>query len=232
MKNERLIFGLLLISVFLLNIGYQFQSFSVNASQKPSKNSNQNTSYSISTPKIISQQTMNTKTDRQSDPNYNLGTQEQRINQNNVQSNKLSTTTISSLNTVTVTSNQVTYNSTWYNKDWSYRKNITIDHTKFTANETNFPLLLDFYDKDLKLALTNGFDILFTDSLNNKLPYERIIFNKYYSSTDAHLRVWVKGNWSTKGNTIFMYFGNPFSPGNHIPSRQCLFESRPKKSFH
>ena len=108
--------------------------------------------------------------------------------------------------------------SSWYNDDWSYRKNITVLASAFQDSETNFPLLLDIKDKDLKLALNSGYDILFTDANNNKLDYERTAFDKYYSSTEAHLTVWVKSDYSNVTNTILMmYFGNPFSSDQQNP---------------
>ena len=32
----------------------------------------------------------------------------------------------------------------WWDTDWSYRKKITIDHTKVAASLANFPLLISF----------------------------------------------------------------------------------------
>jgi len=40
---------------------------------------------------------------------------------------------------------------TWYNSSWSYRKAITIDHTKVAAAATNFPaLVVDFERFELR----------------------------------------------------------------------------------
>ena len=52
----------------------------------------------------------------------------------------------------------------WYDCAWGYRKNITIDHTKVSATQSNFPVLVSLTgDSDLsKYALANGNDILFT----------------------------------------------------------------------
>ena len=54
----------------------------------------------------------------------------------------------------------------WYNTDWKYRKKITIDHTKVSADLTNFPVYLDLSsDPDLAAhAQADGDDILFTSS--------------------------------------------------------------------
>ena len=166
----------------------------------------------MSNPTISSSPEVKSNTLNQNNQDYSTGTQQQRETSITGNNRAASTASLLSSNLVNVTSDQRTYNTSWYNKDWNYRQNITILPNEFTANETNFPMLLDFYDTNLKLALNSGYDILFTDTANNKLPYERITFDRNYNSTDAHLRVWVKGNWSTKGNTIFMYFGNPFSP--------------------
>ncbi|OLS26891.1 MAG: hypothetical protein HeimC3_06480 [Candidatus Heimdallarchaeota archaeon LC_3] len=102
--------------------------------------------------------------------------------------------------------------SLWYNKQWRYRKNITIPASNVNEDLTDFPLLVDIYDIDLKHALNSGFDILFTDEYNNKLAHEIELFDKYYNSTHAHLITWIKTDLSsTINNTLMMYFGFPFS---------------------
>lgn len=65
---------------------------------------------------------------------------------------------------------------TWYNPSWSYRKKITIDHTKVAGNLTDFPILINLSsDADLaSYAGDEGYDILFTSANGtSKLDYER-----------------------------------------------------------
>jgi hypothetical protein len=38
----------------------------------------------------------------------------------------------------------------WYNASWAYRKNITIDHNKVNGTQTNFPVLINVTDDDMK----------------------------------------------------------------------------------
>ena len=56
----------------------------------------------------------------------------------------------------------------WWDTDWSYRKEITIDHTKVAASLVNFPVLISFAsDADLaSKAQDDGDDIVF---INNAL---------------------------------------------------------------
>jgi hypothetical protein len=99
--------------------------------------------------------------------------------------------------------------SPWWNANWSYRKKITIDYTKVSANLQNFPILISI-NNDLDLAnkaQTNGGDIVFTDINNSKLNHETELFNK----TLGRLIAWVSvPQLSSTTNTIlYMYYGNP-----------------------
>ena len=98
----------------------------------------------------------------------------------------------------------------WYNPSWSYRKAITIDHTKvFNTDQTNFPVLINL-TSDAGLAshaLSTGYDIFFTSSDGaTKIPYER----ESYSSSTGALVAWVNvASLSHTANTIlYMYYGN------------------------
>ena len=223
MKNYRFIMGLVIIAIFLLNIGYIYQSFALNTDTNTNYNqNNKNKSKQISnSPQITVDSAGNLHVNTQSSPSYIMGSQQQRRTSSPSQNMQPASqiTTATGLNAVNISNSQnANYLGLWYSQDWNYRKNITISKNAFTAIETNFPYLLDIYDKDLKLALNSGFDILFTDTANNKLPYERITFNRNYNATDAHLMVWIKDNFSNLTNTvIFMYFGNPFSPDQQNP---------------
>ena len=92
---------------------------------------------------------------------------------------------------------------------WVYRRKITIDHTKVTADLTNFPLLIDTTDANLAShAQTSGGDLLFMDGLGtaNKLSHDI----EYYDSASGHLTAWVKvpSLSSTSDTTLYMYYGN------------------------
>lgn len=98
---------------------------------------------------------------------------------------------------------------TWYSTSWLYRKAITIDFTKVgTGPHTNFPVLINVTDTDLKnYAMTNANDILFTSSDGTtKLAHE---IENYTSGTGA-LVAWVQipSLSSTANTVIYMYYGN------------------------
>lgn len=97
----------------------------------------------------------------------------------------------------------------WYDPNWLYRKQITIDNTKFSSDETNFPLLINLSsDTDLSSkALSNGNDILFTTSDGvTKINHE---VEQYTSSTGA-LAAWINvpSISSSSATTLYMYYGN------------------------
>ncbi|HSG81955.1 MAG TPA: DUF2341 domain-containing protein, partial [Gemmatimonadota bacterium] len=95
----------------------------------------------------------------------------------------------------------------WYDSNWSYRKKITIDNTMVAGNLTNFPVLLDFTDTDLRdKARNDGFDILFTaDDGTTKLDHDI----ESYTGSSGALVVWVEVT-SLSGSVdtdIYMYYG-------------------------
>ncbi len=97
----------------------------------------------------------------------------------------------------------------WYDNNWSYRKKITIDHTKApNTDQLDFPVLISLIDSDLQArSMNSGYDIFFTDSTGiAKLPYER----EQYASETGTLVAWVKiANLSHIDDTvIYMYYGN------------------------
>ncbi|MHA1969551.1 MAG: DUF2341 domain-containing protein, partial [Candidatus Hodarchaeales archaeon] len=99
----------------------------------------------------------------------------------------------------------------WADTRWNYRKNITIDYSKVSADLTNFPVLINIFDSDLQSdAQANGNDIMFTDTSGNILDHEVELYKRIHNSTHAHLVAWVKANLSSTQDTIIsMYFGNP-----------------------
>ncbi|MEM2522663.1 MAG: DUF2341 domain-containing protein [Candidatus Bathyarchaeia archaeon] len=96
----------------------------------------------------------------------------------------------------------------WYNTDWRYRKTIVIDYTKVAADQTNFPVLIDLTDTDLKTrAQPDGDDIVFTDQNQVKLSHEI----EQYDNATGRLIAWVKVPYlsSTTYTLLYMYYGNP-----------------------
>lgn len=93
--------------------------------------------------------------------------------------------------------------------DWLYQKTITIDKNQIDADLTDFPVLISIIDTDVRdNARSDGFDILFTDSVGVQLAHE---IEKYDDST-GELVVWVKSNLSSSVDTIILlYYGNSLS---------------------
>ncbi len=94
---------------------------------------------------------------------------------------------------------------TWFNTSWAYRKEIIVNHSMVDEDLSAFPILVDITDTDLaSKAQSNGNDILFTDSFNNKLNHEI----EYYE--DGHLIAWVNVPvlLSTLDTNLYMYYGN------------------------
>lgn len=97
----------------------------------------------------------------------------------------------------------------WYTSTWAYRKKITIDSTKVTADLTNFPVLINLSsDTDLASdAQDDGDDILFTESDGTtQLSHE---IEKFDGGT-GQLVAWVKipSLSSTSNTEIYLYYGN------------------------
>ncbi|MHA2332967.1 MAG: DUF2341 domain-containing protein, partial [Candidatus Hodarchaeales archaeon] len=111
-------------------------------------------------------------------------------------------------------------NPNWVDTRWRYRKNITIDNTKVSVDLTNFPMLVNLHNSDLRNdAQTSGDDIFFTDESGNKLDHEIEFYNRVYNSTHAHLVAWVKTNLSSSQDTLIsMYYGNPTASNQENPT--------------
>ncbi|MHA2384947.1 MAG: LamG-like jellyroll fold domain-containing protein [Candidatus Thorarchaeota archaeon] len=93
---------------------------------------------------------------------------------------------------------------------YSYKKDIVVDHNKVAADLTDFPLLIDIYDSDLKTDVqADGDDIIFEQDTVT-IPHEIELFDQAFNSSHAHLIAWVKADLSsTVDTTITMYYGNP-----------------------
>jgi hypothetical protein len=98
----------------------------------------------------------------------------------------------------------------WFDPNWQYRKSITIDQNRVSADLTNFPVLISIAtDSDLAFkAKANGYDIVFTDSSgNSKLNHEI----ESYTQATGQLSAWVNvpNLSSTTDTVLYMYYGNP-----------------------
>src|SRR4030042_1008603 len=96
----------------------------------------------------------------------------------------------------------------WWNSHWQYRKEITINHTKIVANQTNFPVLVSLVsDTDLTTkAQSDGDDLVFTDQNRNRLNHEIELYN----SSTGQLVSWVcvPALSSIQDTVLYLYYGN------------------------
>jgi hypothetical protein len=107
--------------------------------------------------------------------------------------------------------------SSWWNSSWQYRMNVTIDHTKVSSDQSNFPLLIDLTNSTVATeAQPQGQDFVFVDANNQKLD-DQI---ESYNSGAGHLVAWVRIPLlsSTSDTTITMYYGNPTCPDQQNPT--------------
>jgi uncharacterized delta-60 repeat protein len=112
--------------------------------------------------------------------------------------------------TITATPTATPTGGAWSNCNYAYRKKITIDHTKVSANQTDFPVLINLAsDADLaSKARDDGYDIAFAASDGTtKLSHEIEAFN----GTNGALIAWVKvpNLSSTVDTELYMYYGYP-----------------------
>jgi len=99
--------------------------------------------------------------------------------------------------------------TSWYNASWSYRKKITIDHTKVEGDHSSFPVLvhLDSSETDFWSHCSNKNEVVFTQADGTtKLKREVETFNH----TTDDLYVWVKIPTMDEDNDldIYLYYGN------------------------
>jgi hypothetical protein len=105
----------------------------------------------------------------------------------------------------------------WWNSAWLYRKWIVVKHTSVGTDVTNFPILINTIDNDLKMkAQPNGYDIVFTSEDGVKLNHEI----ESYDSATGKLVAWVNipQLLSTQDTTIFMYYHNPLAGNQQTPT--------------
>ncbi|MHA2246256.1 MAG: DUF2341 domain-containing protein [Candidatus Hodarchaeales archaeon] len=99
----------------------------------------------------------------------------------------------------------------WADSSFKKRKDIVIAKEKVSADLTNFPILVDIYDSDLRTDVqADAADLLFTERLGTKLDHEIELFDQTGNGTHAHLVAWVKiPVLNNDSDTIIsMYYGN------------------------
>jgi hypothetical protein len=103
--------------------------------------------------------------------------------------------------------------------EFKYRKNLIVDHTMVGEDLTDFPMLVDIFDADLRTDVqADGDDIMFKSGYH-WCPYEISLFDQTYNQTHAHLIAWVKTDLSASvDTTITMYYGNPDMTSQENPS--------------
>jgi hypothetical protein len=101
-----------------------------------------------------------------------------------------------------------------------FEKNIIIDHTRVASDLTDFPVLLDFYDADLRTDVQHDCDDIAFAIGGEPLAYEIERFDQTYNSTHAHLTAWVSVPYlsSTADTVITMYYGNQQSANGEDPT--------------
>ena len=97
---------------------------------------------------------------------------------------------------------------------WSYRQRITVNHAKVATNLTDFAVLVNFTNANLRsvangghVTQSDGGDIRFENYSNVKLNHEI----EKYVATNGELIAWVKVDvLSTNVDTVInMYYGSP-----------------------
>ncbi|UCE36268.1 MAG: DUF2341 domain-containing protein [Thermoplasmata archaeon] len=92
--------------------------------------------------------------------------------------------------------------------NWQYRKSIIINSSQVTGDLTDFPILIDITDSDLKnKARTDGYDIIFTES-DGKTRLDHEI--EKHDGTTGELTAWVRipELSSTLDTIIYLHYGN------------------------
>jgi hypothetical protein len=97
----------------------------------------------------------------------------------------------------------------WWDTSWSYRKLISINHSQVDSDLTNFPILVNIIDTDLRDdAQDDGDDIAFVMCYDviNQLNHEI----EQYDNTTGYLVAWVNVTnvLSTCNTSVYMYYGN------------------------
>lgn len=121
-----------------------------------------------------------------------------------------------------------TAQAAWYSNDWNYRQKVIIDHTKVTATQTDFPVLIKITDTTNPIFSSkvqdDGDDIRFTSSNETTdLSFEV----ESYSKTTHELWAWVKiPSLSAVADTvIYLYYGNAGASGPSAAEKQAVWSN-------
>jgi len=97
----------------------------------------------------------------------------------------------------------------WWNDSWSYRKPITINSSQVDSDLTNFPILVNITDTDLRDdAQVDGDDITFILYYGSTIQLNHEI--ELFNGTTGELVAWVNVTTlnSSSDTVIYMYYGN------------------------
>jgi len=105
-----------------------------------------------------------------------------------------------------------------FNEGWQYRKMITFNHSMVADDLSDFSVLINIADSDLKnKAQNDGDDILFMDDVGvaNRLFHEI----EKWDNSSGELISWIniKNISSSTDTSIYMYYGNPSCAGQENP---------------
>lgn len=124
----------------------------------------------------------------------------------------------------------------WYSNNYTYRKKITIDHTKVshtgaTNNLSNFPVLINIQGDPSLISSNNKVrndfnDVIFVNQADNQpLNYEV----ESYDSGSGNILVWVKiptlyDSAAAQDSIIYMYYGYPTATPNTTANKQGVWD--------
>ncbi len=117
----------------------------------------------------------------------------------------------------------------WWNTGWPYRRPITINPSSVSADQVDFPVLVDLVDGSLVGKVQgDGDDFVFVNTGGIKLDHEI----ELYDSAVGHLIAWVKIPFlsSSLPTTIYLYYGNLASPNQRNP--QAVWDTNYKLVLH
>ena len=114
---------------------------------------------------------------------------------------------------------------------WTYRRQLTVDHTKITESLSDFPVLVKLSSSffDFTKAKDNGEDIRFTDSGGATLLKYEI---ERWSKTDGKAEIWVKLPTVLSGSNtdFYIYYGNSDASDGQDPTN--VWDSHYKAVYH
>jgi hypothetical protein len=116
-------------------------------------------------------------------------------------------------------------------KGWEYRKSITINAIQVEDDLTDFPVMIDIFDIDLRdKARVDGYDIFFADPISEERLDHEV---EYYDSSTGKLVAWVRIPYlsSSTNTTIDMYYGN-FGQSIPMENPQAVWDANYSAVWH